>query len=152
MNGQYQLPTLTGALSGYGCMALFILNLDTQKAWILPYVNSKLFSQVLADFAQHFGVGQDKHIVLVVDQAGWHTSEQVKIPPGIHLSFLPAYSPELQPAERLWSLTNEPIANRTFESLDELEEVLVECCRQLLSRPDFIRGLTNFYWWSELVV
>ena len=95
MNGQYQLPTLTGALSGYGCMALFILNLDTQKAWILPYVNSKLFSQVLADFAQHFGVGQDKHIVLVVDQAGWHTSEQVKIPPGIHLSFLPAYSPEL---------------------------------------------------------
>ena len=49
-----------------------------------PYVNSKLFSQVLADFAQHFGIGQDKHLVLVVDQAGWHTSEQVQLPTGIH--------------------------------------------------------------------
>jgi transposase len=48
------------------------------------------------------------------------------------LFFLPAYSPELQPAERLWPLTNEPIANRCFESLDELEAVLFDRCRRLL--------------------
>lgn len=51
---------------------------------------------------------------------------------------------------RLWTLTNEPIANRCFESLDEVEEVLFQRCRQILARPDFVRGLTNFYWWSEL--
>ena len=32
----------------------------------------------------------------------WHTSEQVKIPQGLHLEFIPSHSPELQPAERLW--------------------------------------------------
>lgn len=39
--------------------------------WILPYVNNKLFSQVLADFARHFQVGTRKRIALVVDRAGW---------------------------------------------------------------------------------
>jgi len=64
--------------------------------------------------AQHFGVGKNKHIILVLERAGWHTSDQVEVPEGIHLFFLPAYSPELPPAERLWPLTNEPIANRTL--------------------------------------
>lgn len=40
--------------------------------WILPYVNTALFSRVLQDFAADFGVGQDKRIVLPLDQAGWH--------------------------------------------------------------------------------
>jgi transposase len=75
--------------------------------------------------ARHFKVDKKKRVALVVDRAGWHSSEQVQVPEGIHLIFLPAYSPELQRAERLWTLTNEPIANRSFNSLDELEEVVM---------------------------
>jgi transposase len=41
--------------------------------WLLPYVNTQLFSRVIKDFAQHFGVGKKKHIILPLDQAGWHT-------------------------------------------------------------------------------
>ena len=44
---------------------------------------------------------------------------------------------------------NEPISNRSFENLDEVEEALFQRCRQIIDRCDFIRGLTNFYWWSE---
>ena len=40
--------------------------------------------------------------------------------------FPPSYSPELQPAERLWSILDEPIANRTFEKIEGLEQVLCE--------------------------
>jgi hypothetical protein len=47
--------------------------------WILPRVNITLFNQVLADFAQEFGLGKDKQVVLVLDQAGWHTSQQVQL-------------------------------------------------------------------------
>lgn len=54
------------------------------------------------------------------------------MPEGIILEPLPAYSPELQPAERLWCLTDEPLANKSFESLNELEKVLLERC-QILS-------------------
>ena len=115
--------------------------------WILPKVNIDLFNRVLADFAQHFGVGKNKRILLVLDQAGWHTSDQVEVPEGFHLFFLPPYSPELQPAERLWPLTNEPIGNRSFESLDELEDLLFHRCRRLLQQQNLIRGLTFFHWW-----
>ena len=99
--------------------------------WILPKVNTELFNRVLADFAQHFGVGQDKQVLLALDQAGWHTTEAIELPEGLHLEFMPAYSPELQPAERLWGVLDEPIANRCFETIQALEQVLFERCRVL---------------------
>jgi transposase len=76
--------------------------------------------------------------------------QQVEIPEAIHLEFLPSHSPEFQPAERLWALTNEPIANRSFENFDEVEEVLIKRCRQIIDPPEVVRGLTNFFWGSEL--
>jgi transposase len=44
----------------------------------------------------------------VMDRAGWHISERLVIPSGMYVEYLPAYSPELQPAQRLWSVTDEP--------------------------------------------
>ena len=140
----------SGVSSGYGSMVLSTPKQGRRKEWILPKVNIKLFNRVLADFAKHFGAGKNKRIVLPLDQAGWHTSSQVKIPEGIHLEFMPSHSPELQPAERLWPLTNEPIANRLFKTLDELEEVLFQRCRALLKQQDLIRGLTCFHWWPKV--
>jgi transposase len=120
--------------------------------WIVPCLNSQVFSRLLEDFAQHFGVGNQKRVILAVDQASFHTSGQVRVvPEGIHLLFLPSKSPELQPAQRLWPLTNEAIANRSFATLDELEALTAHRCRVLLQRSDFIKGLTNFYWWAEAV-
>ena len=119
--------------------------------WILPQVNIDLFNKALTDFAQHFGVGTHKQIILVLDQAGWHTSDKVQSPEGIHLLFIPSHSPELQPAERLWPLTNEPIANRSFKSLDELEELLFHRCRNLLTQQDLISHLTRFHWWPTTI-
>lgn len=118
--------------------------------WILPYVNTGLFSRVLQDFAAHFGVGQDKRIVLPLDQAGWHTSEKLEVPEGIHLVPLPPYSPELQPAERLWPLVNEPLANQAFETLDEAEELLYQRCLRLLQQQQLIQGLTYYRWWPQV--
>ena len=73
--------------------------------WLLvPRIATDVYSQVLAEFARAQGLGAEKHIVLVVDRAGWHRSGDLMVPEGLHLVFLPAYAPELQPAERLWEL------------------------------------------------
>jgi hypothetical protein len=120
--------------------------------WILPYLNSQLFNQVLDRFAHQFGLGANKRILLAIDRAGWHISKNLKIPEGLHLIFLPSYSPELQPAERLWTLVDEPIANRAFDTLDELEDVLFARCQSLLQQQNLIRGLTGFYWWIQIGV
>jgi hypothetical protein len=97
------------------------------------------------------GVGEHKRVLLVVDQAGWHTAKEVEIPKGIHLEFLPSGSPELQPAaERLWPLTNEAVGNNgLFEEIEELEEVVVERCVELLEQTETIRDLTNYHWWPQ---
>jgi transposase len=116
---------------------------------IVPTVNVELFSMALNEFAREVGAGKDKRVLLVVDQAGWHTGKEVEIPEGIHLEFLPSGSPELQPAERLWSLTNEAVANGLFEEIEELEEALVERCLELLGQTESIRDLTNYHWWPQ---
>ncbi len=77
--------------------------------------------------------------MLVEDNAGWHSSKKVEVPAGITIEFLPPYSPELQPAERLWHLVDEPLVNQNFEregcwgfpsisnhaveTIDEIEEI-----------------------------
>jgi transposase len=67
----------------------------------------------------------------------------VALPEGIRLEFLPTGSPELQPAERPWPLTNEAIANRLFEQISEIEDALVERWIELLDQTETIRNLTN---------
>jgi len=74
------------------------------------------------------GAGPHKQIVLVLDRAGWHSSVKLRIPEHLHVLFLPAYSPELQPAEHLWPLTNTALANRHFASIDELEDAQAQRC------------------------
>lgn len=119
--------------------------------WIVPRLNWPILERVLADFAQAFEVSATNRIVLVLDQASFHTTHKLTVPEGMHLLFLPPRSPELQPAERLWPLTNEAIANRSFESLDELEAVTAHRCRVLMNRPEFMRGITGYHWWLEAV-
>jgi transposase len=119
--------------------------------WIVPRLNWQILERVLADFAQAFQVSATNRILLVLDQASFHTTRKLKVPEGLHLLFLPPKSPELQPAERLWPLTNEAIANRSFESLDELETLTAHRCRVLMHQRDFVRGVTGYYWWLEAV-
>lgn len=84
------------------------------------------------------------------DNAGWHRSQKVQIPSGIKVEFLPPYSPELQPAERLWKLVDEPLVNECFESLDEIEELLVKRCNVLSNMKEEIKNLTNYHWLCSL--
>ncbi len=116
---------------------------------ILPKVNVEVFSVALCHFAQEIGASKHRRILLVLDQAGWHTGKEVEVPEGIHLEFLPSHSPELQPTERLWPVTNEAVANRLFESLDELEEALIERCVALCEQTETIRSHTNYHWWPD---
>ncbi len=117
---------------------------------ILPTVNARVFSLALEHFAKEIGASTRKRIVvLVLDRAGWHTGKEVEVPEGIHLEFLPSASPELQPSERLWPLSNEGVANRHFEEIEELEEALVERCVALCNQPEIIRSYIRYHWWSE---
>ena len=99
-------------------------------------------------FATEAGADKDKIILLVQDRAGWHRSQKVNLLSGIKTEFLPAYSPELQPAERLWSLVDEGVANENRESIDELEERLSKGCCTLSQMTEEIKNLTDYHWFK----
>lgn len=117
--------------------------------WLLSGVDAPVFDLLLRAFAEEQAVGKRKRILLVLDQAGWHGSHQVQPPEGLGLVPLPPYSPELQPVERVWSLLDEPLANRTWSQLSEVEQVLEQRCVQLSEQSDLIRGYTLFHWWPQ---
>jgi hypothetical protein len=116
-------------------------------------VDAALFSAVLARFAAAaaaaVGAGPRKLILLVLDGAGWHVSADLVVPEGIRLIFLPPYSPELQPAEHLWPLTKEAIANRLFTTIHQLDQALAARCRTLTAQPDLLKANTLFHWWPK---
>jgi len=90
---------------------------------------------LLETFAREAEVGLARIIVLVLDNAGWHGPANLKIPDGIRLIYLPRYSPELQPAETLWALVDEPIVNKHIATIDELEAKIAQRCVALADEP-----------------
>lgn len=123
----------------------------TGESWwcLLPTVSTEAMRLALATFADECGIDARHRAVLVLDGAGWHTSGTLDIPEGIDLVRLPPNSPELQPVERVWTLVDEPVANRTFADLDELEAVLVARCRTLRADRRTIRAHTRYHWWPR---
>ena len=98
----------------------FVQPTTGEVVWYLSTgLSKRLFAALLAAFARQVGAGRERHVVLVLDNAGWHGPEGLVVPDGVTLVFLPPYSPELQPAERLWPLVDEPVANRHFATLDD---------------------------------
>jgi hypothetical protein len=116
--------------------------------WFLcTAVNTALFVAVLARFAAAVGAGAGKTVILVLDRAGWHGGGKLAPPEGVRLVFQPPYTPELQPAERLWPLAREAIANQSFASLRDLDQALAARCLALADQPDVLKAHTRFTWW-----
>ena len=107
---------------------------------------------MLALFAREAGAGRPRILVLGLDHAGWHSSPGLVIPEDLRLVFLPPYTPELQPAETLWVHLDEPIANRHFNTLADLDAAVARQCVALTADRDRVRGQAGFHWWPDRVV
>ena len=89
---------------------------------MLPWVNSEIMSFYLKELSSEF---KGKKIMLILDQAGWHRSKLLYKKDNVELVFLPPYSPELNPVEKLWQrLRRQVCRNKSFESEDELMDEL----------------------------
>jgi transposase len=67
--------------------------------WELPRLDADCFTVFLDQFARQYP--QSLNIVLL-DQAPAHVAQRVVAPANVVLVWLPPYSPELNPVERLW--------------------------------------------------
>jgi DDE superfamily endonuclease len=117
---------------------------------ILPAANTDWMTAALAEFARWADPEGAKRLVVLVDNAGWHVAKRLGGPPNVVLHRLPPSTPQLQPAEPLWPLVREAVANEGFDDLDALQRPLVERCQWLMDHPDVVRGAVGFHWAAAL--
>ncbi len=131
-------------------VTVFVAPATGETFWYLSNgVSKPFFEALLALFAREAGAGRERTIVLGLDNAGWHGEPGLKVPEGLRLVYLPPYTPELQPAETLWTLVDEPIANQHIADLAELEHIIAKRCVDLAGDPERIKSQTKFHWWPE---
>ena len=99
-------------------------------AMITPTVNTELMNQFLEGLSGT--LAQDEHAILTLDNAGWHVARALKIPTNVSLLFLPAYSPELNPVERLWAwLRSHQLSNRVYADYKHLLDAATQAWDRL---------------------
>lgn len=77
-----------------------------------------------------------------MDQAGWHKSAELVIPENIKILYLPAYSPELNPIERLWQyIKDNVLKNKVYDNLTILENTVCEFYKTI--SQDVIKSVCN---------
>ena len=130
----------------------FVAPATGETVWYLSNgIDKPFFAELLKAFARTTGAGRDRIIVLQLDNAGWHGPENLDFPDGIRPAYQPSYSAELQPAEHLWPLLDEPIVNKHFDTIDDLDAIVATRCCELLQDQNTIAGTTKFHWWPKSI-
>jgi transposase len=106
----FYLYSAVDSLSGDACTLL------------LPKVNTECMNIFLQELGQQYG---EHPILLVMDGASWHKSRSLNLPENVEIVYLPPYSPELNPVERLWHyIKANTIRNKTFLSIELLKDAI----------------------------
>lgn len=115
-------------------------------ALILPDMTIESFQAFVDEFGRF--VGKSKTIRLITDGAAAHHSARIKLTGQVGIEHLPAYSPELNPVERLFKELRQKLKNRVFETLSEVEAAVIEAVKPYLTNRSAVKKLT-FYGWMN---
>ena len=87
----------------------------------LPFCNNDTFQIYLNEFSE-----TDPHEfkIIVLDNGAFHKAKALKIPGNIALVFLPPYSPELNPAEKMWEMMKDDFTGKLFKNLELLSDFI----------------------------
>lgn len=123
---------------------------DNGFALVLPYVNTEAMQVFLDRFATT--IGDDEHVAMVLDQAGWHGATALAIPDNITLVPLPPYSPELNPVERVWLyLKQRFLSHRLLADYDALVDAAVTAWNRLAAENGRITLLASYPWILKVI-
>ena len=121
---------------------------DNAFALILPEVHTGTMQAFLDHFAQT--IPETDHVALFLDRAGWHGATALKVPDSITLVPLPAYSPELNPVERIWEYLKERyLSHRLLDDYDAIVEAACRAWNKLTAETGRLTSLTWLPWDPE---
>lgn len=89
------------------------------EALITPCINKDIMREHLGQISKR--TQHDRHAIVVMDGAGWHTNDIGDEFPNITIMKIPPYSPELNPIEQVWSwMRQHYLANRKFKGYEDI--------------------------------
>lgn len=116
----------------------------TLDSLVLPVVNAEAMSIFLKEIAYRHS---QEYILMFLDGATYHSAGNLEVPPNLQLLPLPPRSPQLNPVEHVWDELREKwFANTVFDSLDAVEDRLVEGLVSLELNHRLVASITGFNW------
>ena len=89
--------------------------------------------------------------LLFADQAGWHIAGALRFPDNVTLIYLPSYSPELNPVERVWLYLRERhLSHRLLDGYEAIVDALCHAWKQLTAER--FRSLTQYPYLNQVTV
>ena len=85
---------------------------------ILAHCNTENFQLFLNEMSKE---KPREFKIIVLDNGAFHKAKKLVIPGNISLIFLPPYSPELNPAEKIWAKFKRAFTNKWFSNLEQVE-------------------------------
>ena len=117
----------------------------TGAAIMMPTADTEAMQAHLNEIAKAVALGA--HAVILMDQAGWHTTGALTLPENLSLLFLPPKSPELNPVENIWQYLRQTwLANRVFDSYDAILDAGCQAWNNLIALQDVITSIGTRDW------
>jgi transposase len=114
----------------------------------LPRMDKGCLEVFLEELSKRY---PDQHLLVVLDGAPSHRSEQIVHPENISFLRLPPRSPELDPVERWFQEFRRSLSNKAFESVVQIQDALTKTLRPYWERPSLLKRLTGYSWWVKAV-
>ena len=114
-------------------------------ALMLPFANTRAMQMHLDEISCN--VAAKAHGVVLMDRAGWHSTDKLKVPKNLTIILLPSRSPELNPVENIWQyLRQNWLSNRVFEDYDAIIEAGCQAWNKLMNQPETIMSIGSREW------
>lgn len=111
----------------------------------MPYADTNAMQQHLDEISRQIATGA--HGALILDRAGWHTTDKLNLPKNITLILLPSRSPELNPVENICQYLRENwLSNCIFEGYDDIIDAACEAWNKLIALPAVITSIGMRKW------
>ena len=88
---------------------------------VAPKCNTAWTNAFLVELSKAY---PDDYIILVMDNAAWHTSGMIELPNNIEIVTIPPYTPQMNPIEQIWKEIRKGFANKFFNSLADVMDNL----------------------------
>uniref|UniRef100_UPI00403F0AE0 IS630 family transposase n=1 Tax=Selenomonas sp. TAMA-11512 TaxID=3095337 RepID=UPI00403F0AE0 len=96
---------------------------------VMPYCNTECMNVFLKELSEEY---KDDLLVLVCDGAAWHKSNALQIPSNVTITYIPPYTPEMNPIEQIWrELRTQGFCNEVFQTLDAVIDRLCATIQKL---------------------